>query len=140
MEHGYFGTIVFEGGTEARDDDYWESEIFIDGLDKPLLVLITAGKEGPNNKHESLCKELTSDLDALFEKCWPIFKPDFKIWTKKEFSGNWRDDFELEVIVLPKDANLLNEWEVGYYVEAASGHNFTACFVNGLPKYNRIDG
>ncbi len=106
---------------------------------EPLTVLINAPREGPTEKHVGFYKNAISDLDALFNKCWPIFEPDFKQWTNKDFSGNWKDDFELMSIEIPRDAAENNEWTVSYFVDA-SNHYFTARFINGEPKYNEIDG
>ena len=66
-------------------------------------------------------------------------EPDFQQWTGKPFSGNWRDDFELMSIEIPREADENNEWTVGYYIDAAN-HYFTARFISGKPKYNEIDG
>jgi hypothetical protein len=84
-------------------------------------------------------KRCVSDLDTLFDKCWPIFEPDFQEWAGKTFSGKWRDDFKLMSIEIPREADENNEWTVGYYVDAAN-HYFTARFISGKPKYNEIDG
>jgi hypothetical protein len=139
VEHAYFGNIIYMGGDVPEDNDYWEAEKIITGIKEPLTVLINATKEGPSDKHIAFYEDAISDLDALFEKCWPIFEPDFKQWTGKEFSGNWRDYFELMSLEIPKDADENNEWTVSYYVDLAN-HYFTARFINGNPKFNEIDG
>jgi len=139
MNHPFFGKILFMGGGTPRDDDYWEAELEIKEAKEPITVLIKAGQEGPTGKHVAFYKKCVSDLDTLFDKCWPIFEPDFQQWTGKPFSGRWRDDFELMSIEIPREADDNNEWTLGYYVEAAN-HYFTARFIGGNPKYNEIDG
>jgi len=139
MEHDFFGKIFFMGGDISVANDYWESELKIEGAKEPLTVLINAPKKGPSEDQAAFYKNVISDLDALFNKCWPIFEPDFSPWTNKEFSGDWKEDFELMSIEIPKDGNENNEWSVSYYVDAAN-HYFTARFENGEPKYNEIDG
>lgn len=139
MEHEYFGKILFMGGEEPADDDYWEAEAQIKEAKEPLTILINAPLSGPTKDHVEFYKNAVSDLDALFSKCWPIFEPDFQQWTDKQFSGNWKDDFELMSIEIPRGADEMNEWTVGYYVEAAK-HYFTARFIDGSPTYNEIDG
>ena len=139
MDHGFFGKILFMGGEAPADNDYWESELKIMEAKEPLTVLINAPKEGPTEKHLAFYENAISDLDVLFNKCWPIFEPDFKQWTNKDFSGNWKDDFELMSIEIPRDADQNNEWTVSYFVDA-SNHYFTARFINGEPKFNEIDG
>ena len=139
MEHDYFGKILFMGGGKPADDDYWEAEAPIKEAKEPLTILINAPISGPTEAHVEFYKKAVSDLDALFGKCWPIFEPDFQQWTDKRFSGNWKDDFELMSITIPRGADENNEWTVGYYVDAAK-HYFTARFIDGKPKYNEIDG
>jgi hypothetical protein len=139
MEHDYFGKILFMGGTEPADNDYWEAEARIDDAKEPLTLLINAPLSGPTKAHVEFYEKAVSDLDALFSKCWPIFESDFQQWTDKNFSGNWKDDFELMSIEIPRCADENNEWTVSYYVDAAN-HYFTARFVDGKPKYNEIDG
>ena len=139
LDHSFFGKILFMGGEIPKDDDYWEAEMNIDGSKEPITVLINAPKEGPNDKHIMFYKKHISDLDALFEKCWPIFEPDFLLWTNKTFSRPWRKDFEFMSIEIPRDADEKNKWTVGYYVDAA-GHYFTARFIDGKPQYNEVDG
>ena len=139
INHEFFGKILFMGGDKLKEDDYWEAELEIKGTKEPITVLINAGKEGPDSKHVAFFKKCVSDLDTLFDKCWPIFEPDFQQWTGKPFSGNWRDDFDLMSIEIPREADENNEWTVGYYIDAAN-HYFTARFINGRPKYNEIDG
>jgi hypothetical protein len=139
MNHEFFGKISFVGGDIPDEDDYWEAELEIKEMKKPITVLIKTGKEGPTSKHVAFYKKCVSDLDTLFDKCWPIFEPDFQQWSGKPFSGKWRDDFELMSIEIPKEADENNEWTACYYVEAAN-HYFTACFIDGKPKYNEIDG
>lgn len=138
-QHEYFGGILFMGNDIPAADDYWENGQELSGVREPITVLITAGIEGPSIEQVNFYKKCISDLDRLFEKCWPIFEPDFEQWTGKKFNGNWSDDFELMSIEIPKDANPSNNWSVGYYVDAAN-HYFTAQFKNGLPRYNEIDG
>lgn len=139
MAHEYFGRMLFMGGDEPAEDDYWEAEISIKDAKEPLTILVNAPLTGPTEDHVAFCKDAISDPDALFCKCWPIFEPDFKQWTGKEFSGHWKDDFELLSIEIPRNADEKNEWTVGYYVEAAK-HYFTARFIDGKPKFNEIDG
>jgi hypothetical protein len=139
MNHEFFGKILFMGVDKLKEDGYWEGELEIKGIKEPITVLINAGKEGPDSKYVAFFKKCVSDLDTLFDKCWPIFEPDFQQWTGKPFSGNWRDDFELMSIEIPREANENNEWTVGYYIDAAN-HYFTARFISGKPKYNEIDG
>lgn len=139
MEHDFFGKILFMGGDEPAEDDYWESELPIREAKEPLTVIINAPVSGPTERHVDFLENAVSDLDALFQKCWPIFEPDFQQWTDKEFNGNWKEDFELLSIEIPKNADENNEWTVGYYVDAAN-HYFTARFIDGEPKFNEIDG
>ena len=137
--HVFFGKIVFIGNEKSKGNDYWEAEFKIEGAKEPITVLINVGKDGPDSKHVDFIQNCITDLDALFDKCWPIFKPDFQQWAGKPFSGKWRDDFELVSIEIPKEANDKNEWTVGYFVDAAN-HYFTARFIDGKPRYNEIDG
>jgi hypothetical protein len=139
INHEFFGRILLMRGDKLKEDDYWEAEFEIKGAKEPITVLINAGKVGPDRKHVAFFKKCVSDLDRLFDKCWPIFEPDFQQWAGKPFSGNWRDDFELMSIEIPREADENNEWAVGYYVDAAN-HYFTARFIGGKPKYNEIDG
>ena len=139
MNHEFFGRILFMGGDIPKEDDYWEAELEIKEAKEPITVLINACKEGPTIKHVAFYNKCVSDLDTLFDKCWPIFEPDFQQWTGKPFSGKWRDDFEFISIEIPREADENNEWTVGYYVDAAK-HYFTARFIGGKPKYNEIDG
>ena len=139
MNHEFFGKILFMGGDKLKEDGYWEAELEIKGTKEPITVVISAGKQGPDSKHVAFFKKCVSDLDTLFDKCWPIFEPDFQQWAGKPFSGNWRDDFELMSIEIPRETDENNEWAVGYYVNAAN-HYFTARFIGGKAKYNEIDG
>jgi len=139
MNHEYFGKILFIGGKIHEEDDYWEAELEIKEANGPITVLVKVGKEGPTSKHVAFYKQCVTDLDTLFDKCWPIFEPDFQEWTDKPFSGKWREDFELMSIEIPREADENKEWAVGYYVDAAN-HYFTARFIGGKPKYNEIDG
>lgn len=139
MEHEYFGKILFMGGDEPTYDDYWEAEASIKETKEPLAILINAQLSGPTEAHVEFYKNAVSDLESLFSKCWPIFEPDFQQWTGKQFSGKWKEDFELMSIEIPRDADEKNEWTVGYYVDAAN-HYFTARFIDGKPMYNEIDG
>ena len=105
MEHDFFGKMLFMSGEEPADDDYWEAELSIKEAKGPITVLINAPISGPTEEHVSFYKNSVSDLDALFNKCWPIFEPDFRQWTEKEFSGDWKDDFELMSIEIPRNAD-----------------------------------
>lgn len=139
VEHEFFGKILFMGGEQPADDDYWEAEYSIGGTRSPITVLINAPQTGPDERHELFFEQAVTDLDLLFQKCWPIFEPDFEQWTGKTFSGDWHDDFKLMSIEIPSKGDELNEWSVSYEVAAAS-HFFTARFIDGNPQYNEIDG
>ncbi|WP_432472998.1 hypothetical protein [Amphritea sp. HPY] len=144
MEHGYFGTMLFmaddgSGDEGSGDDGYWEAELSIAAAKEPLTILINAPGSGPDAAQVAFCQQVLADPDALFDKCWPIFEPDFEQWTGTVFSGNWQDDFELMSIEIPRHADTSEEWAVGYYVDAAN-HYFTARFIDGKPCYNEIDG
>ena len=139
MNHPFFGKMLFMGKDKPREDDHWEAELEIKEAEEPIIVLIDAGREGPTDKHIAFFQKCVSDLNALFDKCWPIFEPDFEQWTGKPFSGKWTDEFELMSIEIPRDADDSNEWTVGYYVDAAK-HYFTARFIDGKATYNEIDG
>jgi hypothetical protein len=139
MNHEFFGKMLFMGEDIPAEDDYWECEIGIKGYKKPIAVSIIADIEGPTPGQVEFYKQVSSNLDDLFKRCWPIFESDFEQWTGKKFSGQWKDDFELEGIGIPKDADTHNDWHVCYFVDSA-GHYFTAQFENGEPKYNEIDG
>ncbi|NNK75894.1 MAG: hypothetical protein HKP42_07505 [Maribacter sp.] len=127
------------GGKTPALNDYWESEQKIKGVKEPILVLITAGIEGPSIEQVIFFKKCIEDLDQLFEKCWPIFEPDFEQWTEVKFNGNWKEHFDLMSIEIPRDADPKNNWSVCYFVDKAN-HYFTAQFENGVPKFNEIDG
>ncbi len=137
--HELFGKMLFMGGHEPSEGDYWESEIAIEETKEPLSVLINAPISGSSSSHVNFYQDAVSDLDELFNRCWPIFEPDFEQWTHKKFTGNWKDDFEIMSIEIPKNADVNNEWTVCYYVDAAN-HYFTARFINGKPKFNEIEG
>lgn len=137
--HEFFGKILFMGGVKPRADDYWENEQYVIELQKPITVLITAGLDGPDAAQITFYKQCTADLDQLFQKCWPIFEPDFQMWTKKKFSGKWQDDFELISLEIPLNGDADNPWSVCYFVEATN-HYFSACFENNIAAYNLLDG
>ena len=137
--HNFFGKILYMDGKNPEQNDYWENEQVVDGVKDPVSVFITAGIEGPTTEQVTFYKECINDLDKLFDKCWPIFEPDFEQLTHAKFTGYWKDSFELMSIEIPKNANSNNNWSVGYYVDKAH-HYFTAQFVNGVPKHNEIDG
>lgn len=137
MEHDFFGRILFMGGEIPSDDGYWECKLQVEGVKEPIGVTINANTEGPKPEQVTFYKNAISNLDNLFDQCWPIFEPDFEQWTQKKFSGNWRDDFELMGIEIPKDANLNNKWAVCYFVDQAN-HYFTAQFENGRPQNSHI--
>lgn len=139
MEHECFGKMLFMGGDEPAEDDYWEAGISMVGAKEPLSILINAPVSGPTDAQVEFYQKAISDLGALFDQCWPIFEPDFQQWTDRKLSGNWEDEFELMSIEIPRDADEHNEWAVGYYVDAAN-HYFTARFIDGKPAYNEIDG
>jgi len=75
MNHEFFGKILFMGGDIPKEDDYWEAELEIMEAKDPITVLIQSGKEGPTNKHVDFYIKCVSNLDILFEECWPIFEP-----------------------------------------------------------------
>jgi len=139
MEHPFFGKIRFMAGDRPTATDYWEAGLPVAGCKEPLTVLINAPVSGPNANQVMFYQQAVADPDALFQKCWPVFEPDFREWTNLQFSGNWRDNFELLSIEVPANGNANNEWSVGYFVDAAN-HYFTARFVDGKATYNEIDG
>jgi hypothetical protein len=139
MYHEFFGKLFFMGGDNTAGDDYWEGEMTIDGCEDPIGITISANIEGPTVAQVELFKQLISDLDELFNRCWLVFKPDFEQWAGKKFSGHWRSEFQLVGLGIPKHANLNNEWHVCYFVESAN-HFFTAQFEGGKPSFNEIDG
>ena len=139
VEHDYFGTMLFLADDASGDDGYWEAELLITAAKEPLTILINAPASGPDEAQVEFCQQAISDLDALFDKCWPVFEPDFKGWAGKEFSGRWQDDFEIMSIEIPRNADESGEWTVGFYVDAVN-HYFTARFIDGEPRYNEIDG
>ncbi len=139
MDHEFFGSIVFMGEDKPADDDYWESELAIADNPKPVTVLINAPVTGPEDSQVIFCQQALSDPDGLFGRCWPVFEPDFEQWTGKAFGGDWRDDFVLISIEIPRNGDESHQWAVCYYVDAAS-HYFTARFVAGRPAFNEIDG
>jgi hypothetical protein len=67
--HEFFGKMFFMGGDIPADNDYWESELTIDGVKGSLTILVNAPKEGPDEKHLSFYQNVTSDLGALFDRC-----------------------------------------------------------------------
>lgn len=138
-EHGYFGKMLFMADDDSGIDGYWEAELVIAAAKEPLTILINAPVSGPDAAQVVFCQQAIADPDALFDKCWPIFEPDFEQWTGTAFSGNWQDDFELMSIEIPRHADTSEEWTVGYYVDAAN-HYFTARFIDGKPRYNEVDG
>ena len=139
MDHPFFGSMLFMGGEVPADNDYWEAELPITESRPPITVIINAPIAGPCQSQVDFCQWALSDQDALFQQCWPIFEPDFESWAHKHFSGDWRDDFELVSLEIPRDGDNCHDWAVSYYVNAAN-HYFTARFVGGKAKFNEIDG
>jgi hypothetical protein len=139
LEHEVFGSMRFMGSDKPDVDDYWEAEWVVDEGEEPLSILVNAPESGPIEAHIAFFQAVVSDLDALFDRCWPVFQPDFEEWTSKAFDGNWREDFKLVSLEIPKDGDVTNEWTVSYFVDAAN-HYFTARFIGGEPRCNEIDG
>jgi len=94
---------------------------------------------GPDAAQVELCKTLLGDLDALFDRCRPLFEADFEQWTGRPFPHEWRDDFSLVGLGLPPRGDPSAEWEVTYFVDAAN-HYFTAYFEDGRASYLTVDG
>lgn len=138
-EHIFFGKMLFMGEGVPNENDYWESKISILEKQEPIEIFINTSISGPSENQVKFCKDAISNLDELFDRCWPIFEPDFEQWTYKKYTGNWRDSFEIMSIEIPLNADVKNEWSVCYYVDDAK-HYFTAKFINGKPTYNEIDG
>ena len=118
---------------------YWEGELHVPGLPEPVGLVVPAPETGPEEAQVAFCKTHLADLDALFERCRPLFEPDFEEWTQKAFPRAWRDDFLLVGLGLPARGDESEPWDVGYFVDAAN-HYFTAYFEDGRPSYLTVDG
>jgi hypothetical protein len=133
LEHPYFGRITFMPG------GYWEGELAVSGVAEKVGLVLPAPESGPPDAQADFCRTLLADLDALFERCRPVFEPEFEDWAEKPFPHDWREDFELVSLGLPADGDELGDWDVGYFVDAAA-HFFTAYFEQGRPSYLTVDG
>ena len=133
LEHPYFGRLTFMPG------EYWEGELVLPGEPERVGLVIPAPATGPDEAQADFCMELLSDLDALFERCRPLFEGDFEQWAEKAFPRGWRDEFSLSGLGLPPRGDETEPWDVGYFVDAAN-HYFTAHFEGGRASYLTVDG
>jgi len=133
LDHPYFGRITFMPG------EYWEAELVVPGLPEKVGVTAPAPESGPTEAQVAFCRGLLADLDALFERCRPLFEGDFEQWTGKSFPQDWREEFSLVGLGLPTRGDEAEPWDAGYFVDAAN-HYFTAHFEQGLPSYLTVDG
>jgi hypothetical protein len=133
LDHPYFGRLTF------MFDHYWEGELVVADVPEKVGLVIPAPATGPTEAQAAFCRRLLDDLDALFERCRPLFEPDFEEWAEKPFPAAWRDDFSLVGLGLPARGDEQEPWDVGYFVDAAN-HYFTAHFEQGRPSYLTVDG
>jgi hypothetical protein len=133
LDHPYFGRLTFMTG------EYWEGELVVPGVPKRVGLVVPAPESGPTDEQEAFCRSLVGDLDALFERCRPLFEPDFEAWAERPFPSAWREDFSLVGLGLPARGDETEPWDVGYFVDAAN-HYFTAHFEGGRPSYLTVDG
>jgi hypothetical protein len=133
LDHPYFGRLTFMRG------EYWEAELVLPTLPEKVGLTIPAPDSGPTDAQVAFCRGLLADLDALFERCRPLFEGQFEQWAEKPFPPEWRDEFSLVGLGLPAHGDETEPWDVGYFVDAAS-HYFTAHFEQGRPSYLTVDG
>ena len=133
LDHPYFGRMTFMPGA------YWEAELVVPCLPEKLGLTVPAPESGPTEAQVELCRSLLVDLDALFERCRPLFEGEFEQWAEKPFPAAWREEFSLVGLGLPARGDELEPWDVGYFVDAAN-HYFTAHFEQGRPSYLTVDG
>ena len=133
LDHPYFGRLTFMPG------EYWEAELVLANLPDKVGVTVPAPASGPTEEQVGFCRGLLADLDALFERCRPLFESEFEQWTGKPLAAEWRDDFSLVGLGIPPRGDEREPWDVGYFVDAAN-HYFTAYFEHGRPSYLTVDG
>src|SRR4051812_2122749 len=133
LDHPYFGRLTFMPG------GYWEGELAVPGLPERVGLVVPAPATGPDDAQAAFCLELLADLDGLFERCRPLFEPEFETWAGKPFRSEWRDDFSLTGLGVPECGDEREPWDAGYFVDAAN-HYFTAHFERGRASYLTVDG
>jgi len=133
LDHPYFGRLTYMAG------EYWVGELPRAGLPERVGLVVPAPPTGPDEAQVMFCRGLLDDLDALFERCRPLFEPDFEEWAEEPFPTEWSEDFVLTGLGLPARGDEREPWDVGYFVEAAN-HYFTAHFEQGRPSYLTVDG
>jgi hypothetical protein len=133
IAHPYFGALTFMPG------DYWEGELVAAGVPETIGITVQAPETGPTQPQVDFCRALLDDLDALFERCRPVFEGRFEEWTSKPFPVAWREEFSLVGLDVPPDGNPSQPWSVTYFVDAAN-HYFTAFLEDGRPSYMTVDG
>ena len=138
QNHPYFGEMIYFGDKNLSKC-YWEGEVSHKSLTAPIGVTMAGTPAGPTPTEEEFCRNIISDLDALFEKCRTAFEPIFVQWAKEKMPANWRESFKLDGFQIPKDGNLNSPWEVCYFAEP-TGHYFIAQFENGKVKNVAVDG
>ena len=133
VEHPYFGKLRYMSG------EYWEAELEVADAKEKVGVTVPGPETGPVQAQVDFCRSVLADQDGLFERCRPVFEPDFEEWTGKPFPRSWRDDFALVGLDLPPGGLDTEPWSVCYFVDAAN-HYFTAYFDAGTASYSTIDG
>ena len=133
-DHPFFGPIVFKG---SKPYQYWQSNLILPGCDEPVTIITYSNKQGPTESQVNFIKEITKDLNGLFELCRPVFDQDFERLSGVSFDGHWQNEFKISIIEIPADASKSKDWSVGYYVKSASSY-FTAKFLKGELIYNEV--
>ena len=95
LDHPYFGRLTYMAG------EYWEGELPRAGLPERVGLVVPAPPTGPDEAQVMFCRGLLDDLDALFERCRPLFEPDFEEWAEEPFPTEWSEDFVLTGLGLP---------------------------------------
>ena len=138
VDHPYFGKVRYFRG-KAGESGRWEGELVIPGLKEKLGLVIPATEAGPTGPQVSFCRTVLADLDALFERCRPLFAGEFERRAEKPFPADWRAEFDLRALDLPPNGDERRPWSVRYFVEAAH-HSFTAQFEYGKATTLTVDG
>src|SRR5687768_7426022 len=77
--HPYFGPMTYyDHGDSSKA--YWEAGLSHPQLKNEISVTFRGSPNGPDVAEEAFCREVMSDLDALFSKCSDAFRAEFPAW------------------------------------------------------------
>ena len=140
LSHPFFGELLYIDSLDPEQGGYWEGDMVINNNTQTISIAIHAPEEGPQTTQEQFWNSIVSNFEAVIEKCHDVMKQEYEEWTEKSYPANFSDEFIWEGIMIPKEGNGDNEWDITFICKSDPDHTITIYFDNGKAISASVDG